>query len=110
MTHRRVRVRGRDGGAFWRGALGYASSQDPQVSDLYDPRQLNPVINLQPMDPSETERRRQRNRIHLELLLPADQLRARADTAVAAGGRILDQSPDRYRIADPEDNELDLRR
>jgi hypothetical protein len=80
------------------------------VSDLYDPRQLNPVINFQPMDPTETERRRQRNRIHLELLLPADQLRARADTAVAAGGRILDQSPDRYRIADPEDNELDLRR
>jgi hypothetical protein len=96
---------------FWRVVLGYVHAPDSRFTDLYDPRQLNPVVFFQPMDATENERRRQRNRIHVELLMPSDQLQTRVDAAVAAGGRILEQerSPDRYRLADPEGNEVVLR-
>jgi hypothetical protein len=89
---------------FWRIVLGYVPA--PDNFDLYDPRQLNPVILFQPMDATDTERRRQRNRIHLELLLPADQLATRVEAGVAAGGRILGEEPGRYRLGDPEGNEV----
>jgi hypothetical protein len=73
---------------FWRAALGYVPSSDPRLSDLHDPRELGPVVFLQPMDaPGDDERRRQRNRIQLELLLPADRVAARTAAALAAGGR-----------------------
>ena len=95
---------------FWRVVLGYIHAPDTRFTDLYDPRQLNPVVFFQPMDATEIERRRQRNRIHVELLMPSDQLRARVDAAVAAGGRMLEErSPDRFRLADPEGNEVVLR-
>ena len=94
---------------FWRVVLGYVPAPDTRITDLFDPRQLNPVVFFPPMDATETERRRQRNRIHVELLLPSDQLRTRVDAA--AGGRMLEdeRSPDRYRLADPEGNEVVLR-
>ena len=52
---------------------------------------------FQELDASETERRRQRNRIHFELAVPADLAQARLATTVAAGGRLLDQSEGRWR-------------
>jgi Glyoxalase-like domain len=93
---------------FWRVVLGYVPAPDAGITDLFDPRQLNPVLLFSAIDTTETERRRQRNRIHVELLLPADHLRARVDVAVAAGGRVLEEQPGRYRLADPEGNELVL--
>lgn len=86
--------------------LGYAPDRRAGVSDIYDPRRLNPVVVFQELDASETERRRQRNRIHVELALPSDTAQARVATAVAAGGRLLDESTDHWRIADPEENEV----
>ena len=96
---------------FWRTVLGYVHAPNSGYTDLYDPRQVNPVVFFQPMEATEVERRRQRNRIHVELLMPFDQLQTRADAAVAAGGRILEEerSPDRIRLADPEGNEVVLR-
>jgi hypothetical protein len=96
---------------FWRAVLGYVPAPESRITDLYDPRQLNPVVFFQPMDATEIERRRQRNRIHVELLMPSDQLRTRVDAAVAAGGRLLgeERRADRYRLADPEGNEVVLR-
>ncbi|MBA3295005.1 MAG: hypothetical protein H0T40_15020 [Geodermatophilaceae bacterium] len=96
---------------FWRAVLGYVHAPNSRITDLYDPRQLNPVVFFQPMDATEIERRRQRNRIHVELLMPSDQLQTRVDAAVAAGGQRLEEerSPDRYRLADPEGNEVVLR-
>ena len=64
--------------AFWAGALGYAHDRRAGVSDMDDPRRLNPVLVFQDIDASETERRRQRNRIHVELAVPSDQARMRA--------------------------------
>ena len=91
---------------FWAAALGYAHDRREGVTDLHDPRWLNPVLVFQELHHSEVERRRQRNRIHIELAVPADEARTRRAGAVAAGGRLLDESADRWRIADPEGNEL----
>ena len=64
------------------------------------------MLVFQELDASETERRRQRNRIHVELAVPSDLALTRLATTVAAGGRLLDESGDRRRVADPEGNEL----
>lgn len=64
------------------------------------------MLAFQKIDTSETERLRQRNRIHVELAVPTDQAQARLGTAVAAGGRLLDESNGRRCVADPEGNEL----
>ncbi len=92
--------------AFWLAALGYAHDRRDGVTDIHDPRRLDPVLVFQELDASDTERRRQRNRIVIELAVPSDGARARLDTVVAAGGRLLDESVDRWTLADPEGNEL----
>jgi hypothetical protein len=92
--------------AFWVAALGYVPDRRAGASDIHDPRRLNPVLVFQELDTSETERRRQRNRIHVELAVPSDLAQARLAAAVAAGGRLLDESEDRWRVADPEGNEM----
>ncbi len=92
--------------AFWVAALGYTHDRRAGASDIHDPRRLNPVFVFQELDASDTERRRQRNRIHVELTVPADVAQSRLATALAAGGRLLDESGDRWRVADPEGNEL----
>ncbi len=91
---------------FWVAALGYTPDKRTGVTDIYDPRRLNPVLLFQELDGSETERRRQRNRIHFELAVPSDVAHMRLATVVAAGGRLLEESEDRWRLADPEGNEL----
>jgi Glyoxalase-like domain len=92
--------------AFWVAALGYTHDRRAGVIDIHDPRRLSPVLVFQELDASETERRRQRNRIHFELAVPSDVAQARLATTVAAGGRLLDESEDRWRVADPEGNEM----
>lgn len=95
--------------AFWTTVLGYQRDPRTHLTDIYDPRRLNPEIIFHEMDASEEDRRRQRNRIHLDLLVPDEQAKARVDAAVAAGGRILtDQTPGRCALADPEGNELHI--
>ena len=91
---------------FWTAALGYVHDRRAGVTDIVDPRRLNPVLVFQELDASDTERRRQRNRLHLELAVPSDAAQARVDAAVAAGGRLLESSAGRWRVADPEGNEL----
>ena len=92
--------------AFWVAALGYTHDRRDWVSDIHDPRRLNPVLVFQKLDVSETQRRQQRNRIHFELAVPSDLAQTRLATAIAAGGRLLDESKDRWRVADPEGNEV----
>jgi len=92
--------------AFWVAALGYTHDRRAGVTDIHDPRRLNPVLVFQQLDASETERRRQRNRIHLELAVPSDLAQARLATTLAAGGRLVDESEHRWRVADPEGNEM----
>lgn len=95
--------------AFWASVLGYQHDPRAFVTDIYDPRRLSPVLFFQPMDASDTDRRRHRNRIHVELFVPYDQVQARIDAAVAAGGRIVDENAsDRRTLVDPEGNEVDI--
>lgn len=93
---------------FWLATLGYLPDRRPGVTDILDPRRLSPVLVFQRLDTSDTARREQRNRLHLELAVPADLLDTRVAAALAAGGRLLGESDDRFRIADPEGNELVL--
>lgn len=92
--------------AFWRAALSYVDDPRPGLHDLYDPRRLNPPVMIQQMDAP----REQRNRIHLDLFVPADQAQARVAAAVAAGGKVVHdaQAPAWWTLADPEGNELDI--
>jgi hypothetical protein len=95
--------------AFWTTVLGYQHDPRTFLTESYDPRRLNPVIIFQQMDASEDDRRRQRNRIHLDLFVPYDRTQARVDAAIAAGGRIItDSTPGRHTVADPEGNELNI--
>ncbi|MCA0294553.1 MAG: 4a-hydroxytetrahydrobiopterin dehydratase [Actinobacteria bacterium] len=92
--------------AFWRTALDYVDDPRPELSELYDPRRLNPPVMFQQLDAP----REQRNRIHLDLFVPADEAPARVAAAVAAGGRVVfdDYAPSWWTLADPEGNELDI--
>lgn len=92
--------------AFWAAALGYTPDRRAGLTDIVDPRRLDPVLVLQEIDASETERRRQRNRLHVELAVPAELAPSRVAAAVDAGGRLLDEADGRARVADPEGNEL----
>lgn len=94
--------------AFWLATLGYTPDRRTWNSDIVDPRRLNPVLLFQEIDTSQTERRRQRNRLHVELAVPSDLAQARLAAILAAGGRLLDESEGRWRAADPEGNELVL--
>lgn len=93
---------------FWASALGYDEDPRPGLTDIVDPRRINPVLVFQGIDLSEVERRRQRNRIHLELAVADDVAAARLRGVLDAGGHLLDGAPGRWRIADPENNELVL--
>ncbi|WP_298747935.1 VOC family protein [uncultured Serinicoccus sp.] len=95
--------------AFWQEVLGYDADPRSGVTDIIDPRRLGPVLFFQPLDPEETERRSQRNRLHLDLVVPHDVADATVRTARHAGGTVLrDDSPTRWTLADPEGNEIDI--
>jgi hypothetical protein len=87
--------------AFWTSMLGYRPDPREFVTDICDPRRLNPVVFFQP---TEADRREHRNRVHLALAVPHDQVQARIDAAVTAGGRLVSD----HTVADPEGNELDF--
>lgn len=91
---------------FWRVALGYVVDPREGVTDLYDPRRLNPPVFFQQLDSP----RQQRNRIHLDLFVPHDEAQSRVADAVAAGGKVVFDAyaPDWWTVADPEGNELDI--
>ncbi|WP_218184620.1 VOC family protein [Nigerium massiliense] len=95
--------------AFWTAALGYVPDRRVAVTDIVDPRRLGPVLVFQDLDPADAERRAQRNRIHLDLTVPSDAAAARVRAAVAAGGTALSTDVGRWRIADPEGNEVMIR-
>jgi catechol 2,3-dioxygenase-like lactoylglutathione lyase family enzyme len=95
--------------AFWTAALGYRPDARTHLTDIYDPRRLNPVLFFQDLDAADTERRRQRDRLHLDLFVPHDLIEPRVDSAIAAGGRVVREGDGRRTVADPEGNELTMR-
>lgn len=95
---------------FWRAALGYDEDPRAGVTDIHDRRRLSPTLFVQDLEPDDTERRAQRNRIHADLVVPDDQAQRRLDAATAAGGRLVSDAyaPFWWTVADPEGNELDI--
>jgi hypothetical protein len=89
--------------AFWATLLGYESDPRPFLTDLNDPRRLNPVLFFQDLDPADP-RRHERSRMHFELAVPHDQVQARISAALAVGGHLLAGSL----LTDPEGNEVEI--
>ena len=90
--------------------LGYELDPRPDVTDIYDPRRLNPPLFFQRLSADDELRRRQRNRIHVDLFVPDDQAGARIDGALAHGGQVVfdTEAPQWWTLADPEGNEVDI--
>ena len=87
--------------AFWAAVLGRSVTEE----DLFDENGFAPNFWFQQMDAA----RPQRNRIHIDLYVPADQADARVAAALAAGGTVVrDNGPQWWTLADPEGNEVDV--
>ena len=87
---------------FWAAVLGYEPFGE---EDVVAPDGLGPNVWFQQMDLP----RPQRNRIHVDLYVPADLAPARIDAALAAGGTVVrDNGPHWWTLADPEGNEVDV--
>jgi 4a-hydroxytetrahydrobiopterin dehydratase len=92
---------------FWRAVTGYVDRPGPADlprTALHDPLRRGPVIWFQQMDVA----RPQRNRIHLDVDVPAELAQARVEAALAAGGTLLSAAaaPSFWVLADPEGNEV----
>jgi 4a-hydroxytetrahydrobiopterin dehydratase len=88
---------------FWHAVRGYAAPGDVVLLDAH---RQGPTFWFQQMDSPRTGR----NRFHIDIYLPHDQVQARIDAALAAGGRIVSDAhaPGWWTLADPEGNEADL--
>ncbi len=88
---------------FWHAVLGYCEADD---ADLLDPHRQGPTFWFQQMDAPRTGR----GRFHIDIYVPHDQVQARIEAALAAGGRIVSDAyaPEWWTLADPEGNEADL--
>jgi 4a-hydroxytetrahydrobiopterin dehydratase len=93
---------------FWAAVLGYvdAAGDDPDDpwAALVDPLRQGPAVWFQEMDAP----RPQRNRLHLDVSVPHDEAAARIRSALAAGGRLLDdgEAPSFCVLADAAGNEV----
>ncbi|TFV95378.1 VOC family protein [Leifsonia flava] len=89
---------------FWQAALGYVR---PNETHLVDPLRRNSSFFLQDEMPADRPRR---GRMHIDVAVPHDQVRARIDAIVAAGGRIADDSeaPEWWTLADAENHGVDI--
>ncbi len=88
---------------FWHAVLGYAAAGE---EDLLDAHRQGPSFWFQQMESPRTGR----NRFHIDIYVPHDQVQARIDAALAVGGRIVSDAhaPGWWTLADPEGNEADL--
>jgi 4a-hydroxytetrahydrobiopterin dehydratase len=91
---------------FWQTVLGYVPEHTPDgdpVTALLDPEGIGPAVWFQQMD----EPRRERNRIHLDVMVPHDVAEQRVRDSVAAGGRLVSDTRARafWVLADAEGNE-----
>jgi 4a-hydroxytetrahydrobiopterin dehydratase len=88
---------------FWQAVLGYDVVGD---EDLLDAHRQGPTFWFQQMDSPRSGR----NRFHIDIYVPHDQVQARIDAALAAGGRIVSDAhaPEWWTLADSEGNEADL--
>ena len=89
--------------AFWRAALGYEPNAD---DNAVDPLGHGSTVWMQELD----EARPLRHAMHIDVSVAREHLEARLQAALAAGGRIVDDSeaPRNYVLADAAGNCMDL--
>ena len=66
---------------------------------------LPPITDLAAASASSLDNHREMNAVLLRYMRD-EHAHTRLATTVAAGGRLLDESEDRWRLADPEGNEM----
>jgi len=88
---------------FFRAALGY---EDFGETDAVDPLRCGPQLAFNPLTGDTPGR----GRTHFDVFVPADQARARVDAALAAGGRLVDDSnaPAWWSLASPDNHGVDI--
>jgi 4a-hydroxytetrahydrobiopterin dehydratase len=91
---------------FWKAVLGYVDQfdgDDPTYA-IVDPAGQLPSLWFQQMDAPRT----QRNRVHFDITVAHDEAEPRVRAALAAGGRLVDDSNARayWVLADAEGNEV----
>ncbi|MET0844132.1 MAG: VOC family protein [Mycetocola sp.] len=88
---------------FFTAALGYEPYGD---TDAVDPLRCGPQLAFNPI----TDDTPARGRTHFDVFVPADQAQARVDAALAAGGRLADDShaPDWWSLASPDNHGVDI--
>jgi 4a-hydroxytetrahydrobiopterin dehydratase len=91
---------------FWKAVLGFvdqSDGDDPSYA-IVDPAGQLPPLWFQQMDAP----RPQRNRVHFDIVVAHDEAEARVRAALAAGGRLVDDSFARsfWVLADAEGNEV----
>lgn len=92
-----------DARPFFTAALGYEAFGD---TDAVDPMRCGPQLAFNPIAGDAPAR----GRTHFDVFVPADQARARVDAALAAGGRLVDDShaPAWWSLASPDNHGVDI--
>lgn len=92
-----------DARPFFLAALGYDAFGD---TDAVDPLRSGPQLAFNPIRGDVPAR----GRTHFDVSVPADQAQARVDAALAAGGRLADDShaPDWWTLASPDNHGVDI--
>jgi 4a-hydroxytetrahydrobiopterin dehydratase len=87
---------------FWMAALGYVALGD---TDAVDPLRRGPALAC-----NSVMEIAGRGRTHVDLHVPADQAEARVAAALAAGGRLVDDSraPMWWTVASPDNHGVDI--
>ncbi len=91
---------------FWKALLGYAYRADSADQDLVDPQRRGPDFWFEEVrEPHDV-----RNGIHVAIWVPKEDAEARVAAALAAGGRLVDDSfaPSGWLLADAMGNEADV--
>jgi 4a-hydroxytetrahydrobiopterin dehydratase len=88
---------------FFTAALGYRDFGD---TDAIDPLRRGPQLAFNPLRVDAAGR----GRTHLDVYVPADQAKARVDAALAAGGRLVDDThaPAWWSLASPDNHGVDI--
>jgi 4a-hydroxytetrahydrobiopterin dehydratase len=94
---------GADARPFFLAALGYEAFGD---TDAVDPLRCGPQLAFNPITGDAPAR----GRTHFDVFVPADRAQARVDAALAAGGRLVDDSyaPAWWSLASPENHGVDI--
>ena len=88
---------------FFLAALGYEPFGD---TDAVDPLRSGPQLAFNPISGDAPSR----GRTHFDVFVPADQAQARIEAALAAGGRMADDShaPHWWSLASPDNHGVDI--